>query len=174
MPIRDLAIANPPIRQASLNEEKGNRRAKRVNIQAEHARQSREKLEQLKDELIQNLCHELRMPLTFVLGYAHLLQDGMWGAINTEQSNALSIVITKTNELASLVEDIVSLGWINPKNLSIEIFSLVDLLEDAISAYDSDDISVCHRFEKSFRVGSDTVFADKGLIKQASLRQFNW
>ena len=66
-------------------------------------------LDKSKSELIQNISHELRTPLTFIKGYVELLQDGELGALLDEQKKAVDIVAGKSEVLATLVNDIISM-----------------------------------------------------------------
>ena len=66
-------------------------------------------LDKSKSELIQNISHELRTPLTFIKGYVELLQDGELGPLPEEPKKAVEIVANKTEVLAKLVDDIISM-----------------------------------------------------------------
>ena len=66
-------------------------------------------LDKSKSELIQNISHELRTPLTFIKGYVELLQDGELGPLPEEPQKAVEIVANKTEVLARLVDDIISM-----------------------------------------------------------------
>jgi signal transduction histidine kinase len=75
----------------------------------EHAFDELRHLDKSKSELIQNISHELRTPLTFIRGYVELLQDGELGALLDEQKEAVDIVAAKSEVLATLVNDIISM-----------------------------------------------------------------
>jgi signal transduction histidine kinase len=120
-----VAIAN-----ARLYEEAEDRAAKLAVAYRELQESDR-----LKDELVQNVSHELRTPLTFVKGYVDLLLDGEMGLINPDQQHALQIVGDKTAEITRLIDDIMSLQRIESTNLMLETFSMVNLVEEAISCH---------------------------------------
>jgi PAS domain S-box-containing protein len=61
-----------------------------------------------KDEFIQNVSHELRTPLISILGYGGLMAEGDLGEINAGQKDALDTMMRKAQQLAQIVEDIVS------------------------------------------------------------------
>ena len=75
----------------------------------EHAFDELRHLEKSKSELIQNISHELRTPVTFIRGYVELLQDGELGALQEEQKQAVDIVAAKTQVLSTLIDDIISM-----------------------------------------------------------------
>jgi signal transduction histidine kinase len=64
--------------------------------------------DRLKDDLVSNVSHELRSPLTYVVGYVDLLLSGDLGDLTPEQRDSLQIVASKTRMLTRLVSDILS------------------------------------------------------------------
>ncbi len=91
--------------------------------------------DRLKDELVQNVSHELRTPLTFVKGYVDLLTEGEMGELSPEQTDALNIVSTKTDEITRLIEDIITLQRIDAGNLQLEPTSMSDYLKTAVASH---------------------------------------
>jgi len=91
-----------------------------VKEHATHLEEAYAKLkevDQLKDELIQNVSHELRTPLTFVKGYVQLLLDEELGPLTEPQRRSLDVVARKTDHLARLVSDIVTLETVTRETL---------------------------------------------------------
>jgi PAS domain S-box-containing protein len=76
----------------------------------------------LKDELLQNLSHELQTPLTHILGYLRLMADETFGQLTSEQAHAVNLVLNKAHQLADLVKDIVMVQEtdIQPKTVHLE------------------------------------------------------
>jgi GAF domain-containing protein len=72
-----------------------------------------QEVDRLRDEMVQNVSHELRMPLTFVKGYVELLLAGDAGPLTDEQREHLEIVIEKTNTVTRLVSDIMFLQQVD-------------------------------------------------------------
>lgn len=56
--------------------------------------------------LLSDLAHQLRNPLTTVLGYLELVTDGSLGPLSAEQERVLSVVAAGMSRLAELVEDL--------------------------------------------------------------------
>jgi signal transduction histidine kinase len=63
----------------------------------------------IKDEFLANISHELRTPLTAVIGYISLMQDGLAGPINEEQQRTLEQVKESSDELLTLIGDLLEL-----------------------------------------------------------------
>jgi signal transduction histidine kinase len=91
-----------------------------------------QKVDQLKDELVQNVSHELRTPLTFIKGYIDLLLEGDMGQINEKQRMSLAIVSEKTNAITRLVSDIMFLQQIEHESLQLANVDLADLAYKAV------------------------------------------
>ncbi len=90
-------------------------------------------IDRLKDELVQNISHELRTPITFIKGYVSLLVDGELGELQPTQLNSLEIVANKTEQLIQLVGSILTLQTLTPDSLKKESISPVDLASGAIA-----------------------------------------
>lgn len=83
-------------------------------------------IDKMKSEFISIASHQLRTPLTAIKTYAHLLADGYTGALNQDQQDFLSEIITSAdtmNELISILLNVsrIELGKfkIEPKQVSL-------------------------------------------------------
>ncbi len=85
----------------------------------EQAYQELQKIDKLKDELVQNVSHELRTPLTFIKGYVELILETDMGPLTDGQREGLTIVADKTNALSRLVSDIIYLQQIERESLRL-------------------------------------------------------
>lgn len=92
----------------------------------------------IKDEFLSVMSHELRTPLNVVMGYTAMIKDGMLGEISSQQEKALEKVITRANDLLSMISSI--LDTVRLEAGMVEVgshkFSLVDFLEGLRSSYD--------------------------------------
>src|SRR5690606_4926271 len=73
----------------------------------------------LRDELVQNVSHELRSPLSLVRGYSGLMRDGELGPVTSEQVEALDMIERKAESISRLINDILSLETIRPETLTL-------------------------------------------------------
>lgn len=89
-------------------------------------------VDRLKDELVQNISHELRTPITFIKGYISLLLEGDLGELSQKQIDSLQIVNDKTEQLISLVNGILTLQILTTEVLRKEQVSPIHLAERAI------------------------------------------
>ncbi len=85
----------------------------------EAAYEQLQEADQIKDQLLQNLSHELRTPLTHILGYLRLMTDQAFGTMDQEQTEVIELVATKSQQMADIIEDIVSVQ--NPTGEKLEL-----------------------------------------------------
>lgn len=78
-----------------------------------------EELENARRELLANISHDLRTPLTMIKGYAEMVQEISW-ADDTKRADDLAVIIREADRLTGLVNDIVEYSaWHSGKQLSI-------------------------------------------------------
>ncbi|GAC1652976.1 MAG: hypothetical protein NVS9B1_01380 [Candidatus Dormibacteraceae bacterium] len=63
-------------------------------------------LSQTKSDFMNLAAHELRTPLSVISGYLSMLEDGTFGPPPAEWTRPVSVIRSKTAELAALVEDL--------------------------------------------------------------------
>ncbi len=91
------------------------------------------KVDRLKSELIANISHDLRTPLTLISGYAEMMRD--IPGENNEQN--LQIIIDETSRLSSLVSDVLDLSKMQSGSQSFDFtrFSLTETVREIIRRY---------------------------------------
>ena len=121
--------------------------------------------EKSKNELITNIAHDLRTPLTSIIGYLELLVNNK--TINEDEKNKfLKIAYDKSLKLEELIEDLFSLTKMNYGKLSLkpEKFDLVKLLDQLITElyplFERNSLS----YEFKTNVKSLTINADPKLL----------
>ncbi len=75
----------------------------------------------LKDEFLANMSHELRTPLNAILGMAEVLQEGIYGALNTQQLKSVHTIEESGRHLLSLINDILELAKIEAGKIKLDI-----------------------------------------------------
>src|SRR5882762_5903004 len=63
-------------------------------------------LDQLKDDFLQSLTHDLRSPMTAVRGYMQVLSEEMAGPLNAEQKKMLHIMENASTKLLHIVSNL--------------------------------------------------------------------
>ncbi len=69
-----------------------------------------QKANRLKSEFVANMSHELRTPLNAIIGFSELLHEEMIGPVPPEQKEYLRDIITSSNHLLQLINDILDLS----------------------------------------------------------------
>ncbi|MFN6562179.1 MAG: PAS domain S-box protein [Nostoc sp. ChiSLP01] len=98
------------------------------------AREEAERANRVKDEFLAIVSHELRSPLSPILGWSKLLQTRTLNQAKTDQ--ALSIITRNATLQAQLIEDLLDISKILRGKLSLN-FSLVDLASTILAAMET-------------------------------------
>lgn len=91
------------------------------------------KVDSLRRELIANISHDLRTPLTMITGYSEVMRD--IPGENTPQN--IQIVIDEANRLSQLVNDLLDISRLESNTATIEnsVFCLTDCIKDIFKRY---------------------------------------
>ncbi|MDU4477766.1 sensor histidine kinase [Clostridium sp.] len=126
-------------------------------IQAERA------AEKTKTDLITNVSHDLRTPLTSVMGYLGLVIDNRYKN-EEEMREYLNIAFSKAERLKLLIEDLFEYTKLNNDGISLSKSSvnlsefLSQLLEEFFPILDENNLTVYKKFEnEKLIVSMDTL-----------------
>lgn len=91
------------------------------------------RVDRMQKELLANISHDLRTPLTMISGYAEVMRD-IPGEMTAEN---MQIVIDETARLTSLVNDVLDLSRITSGNVQLrpKRFSLTALVSETMRRY---------------------------------------
>ena len=89
-----------------------------------------------KSEFLANMSHELRTPLNAVLGYAELIQDGIYGEVPAKMQDVLERIQQNGRHLLGLINDVLDLSKIEAGQLTLSPvdYSMRELVLDVVSA----------------------------------------
>lgn len=128
------------------------------------------KNEGLQKELIANISHDLRTPLTMIKGYSEVMRD--IPGENTPEN--IQAIIDETERLSSLVNDLLDLSKIESgtREFAPEPFDLTDAVESVITRYDKMKSAQGYNIE-FLHDGDATVIADRTMILQVIYNLIN-
>jgi signal transduction histidine kinase len=94
-----------------------------------------EAADRLKSDFIKHVSYELRTPLNTILGFSEHLATGTPGSLNDQQREYVDAIVSGSNTLKSLVNDILDLALVESGALRLELerIDLYDVLEEVAS-----------------------------------------
>lgn len=129
-----------------------------------------EKSWESKCQLFSRMNHELRTPLNAVLGFGKILEADLEGHLTNGQKENLEQITKSSNELWSVVRNIIELSNIENKELhvSLEKFDVVPLIKNLVKIMqplaDKTGVSIFNRLDIHKEI---LILADSRLLSQA-------
>lgn len=80
-----------------------------------------EAADRLKSQFVANVSYELRTPLTSIIGFAEMLDQGYFGSLNERQIDYVHSILTSSNRLMVLINDMLDLAVIEAGALVLDI-----------------------------------------------------
>ncbi|HEX6158793.1 MAG TPA: ATP-binding protein [Thermoanaerobaculia bacterium] len=142
--------------------------ARRAALAVDNARLYRNAQEanRAKDEFLANLSHELRTPMTAILGWAHLLQVA---DLDREQVSLGLQTIRQSGEAqAKLIDDLLDVSRIVTGKLHLNpvAVDLAVILQNAVAAIRPAAEAKRHRLEVDIGIDRATVLGDASRLQQ--------
>ena len=102
----------------------------------EKAIQDRMKSERLKTELITNVSHDIKTPLTSIINYVDLIKQE--NIQNEKVKEYIEILDNKSQRLKKLIEDLVEASKVSTGNvkLNLEKINIVELINQAVGEFE--------------------------------------
>ena len=126
--------------------------------------------DRLQKELIANISHDLRTPLTMIVGYSEVMRD--IPGENTPEN--VQVIIDETERLSLLVNDLLDLSKLQAGSRvpTLEILDLTDLIEATMLRYEKLTERDGYRIE--FEADADVkVKADRTMLLQVIYNLIN-
>jgi len=143
------------------------------------------KVDQLRSIFLASMSHELKTPLTSILGFTKMMLKNRDGELNKEQEKQLKIILNSANHLHELINDAIDVNKIEADKLEIKLskFNLVEELSNLIETFnipienkelelliDAPDLLIIHDDKKrivqilSNLIGNAIKFTERGHI----------
>ncbi|MCC7436691.1 HAMP domain-containing histidine kinase [Candidatus Nomurabacteria bacterium] len=91
-----------------------------ITKQLEAANEKLKSLDKLKTEFLSLASHQLRSPLTAIKGYASMLSEGDFGALEDKQAEAVKRIYASAQGLVNVVEDLLNVSKIEQGGMKYE------------------------------------------------------
>jgi signal transduction histidine kinase len=87
-----------------------------------------------KSDFLANMNHELRAPLSSVIGFSEVLRDQLVGPLNDKQTEYVAHILNGGHHLLSLINDILDLAKVESGKMDLDLdrFPLKELVEGAL------------------------------------------
>ena len=93
-------------------------------------------LDRLKDDFVATVSHDLRTPLTSMMGFLEMIREGEAGELNDEQKRFLAIVYRSSERLQRLVGDLLFVARLDANGLQLQFGEarLDEIVRDAVES----------------------------------------
>lgn len=100
------------------------------------ARNEIRKVSDLRKDLIANVSHDLRTPLTMVKAYAEMIRD-LSGDNPVKRAEHIQVIIDEADRLSNLVNNLLELSKLESGNIELNVtrFSITQKLRDCMTRY---------------------------------------
>ncbi len=102
----------------------------RKNAELEEANTRLVELDRVKVNFLGTMSHELKTPLTSILGYAEMLSENIGGELTSEQREFVQVIYDRSNQLLGMITSLIELarldqGRLRTQHNSVDIGALV-------------------------------------------------
>lgn len=131
-----------------------------------HTTKELSKTDELRRDLVANVSHDLRTPLTIIKSYAEMIRD-ISGEKPAKRQEHIGVIIDESDRLANLVNDLLDLSKMEAGTAELQItaFDLAKTTEDILDRFRIYSENEGYRFEVQFDSGC-TVKADQHKMEQ--------
>lgn len=127
--------------------------------------------DRIKDELITNLSHELKNPLSAIIGISESLTKGVSGQLPENVIYNLNLIKESAGKLTGLINDILDLSLLKHENITLDIeeVDLYNAINSTISllssTYQDKDLAIINKVPRY----NSCVYADRRRLYQILL-----
>jgi signal transduction histidine kinase len=91
--------------------------ATRIASQLEELRQ----VDQMKDQVLGILSHELRTPINAIMGFSSVMADGLAGELNPDQTKYIGKILDSSDALLGLVNDLLDMSRVQAGKFALDV-----------------------------------------------------
>lgn len=95
------------------------------------------RLDNLKDDFVNNVSHELRTPLTIIRESINQIADGLFGQVNEKQNKYLNKSLANVDRLSNIINDLLDISTIEKGKLKLykENVDMIELVEEVVANF---------------------------------------
>jgi two-component system, sensor histidine kinase and response regulator len=87
----------------------------------EESLRKQKELEKVRDDLMKMIVHDLKTPLTSIIGAMEMMIDGDFGPLTTSQRSALGDAESRAEDLLGLIEDLLEVARLEESRLALNL-----------------------------------------------------
>jgi two-component system sensor histidine kinase/response regulator len=87
----------------------------------EESLRKQKELEKVRDDLMKMIVHDLKTPLTSIIGAMEMMIDGDFGPLTTNQRSALGDAESRAEDLLGLIEDLLEVARLEESRLALNL-----------------------------------------------------
>ena len=127
------------------------------------------RLDNMRKEFVADVSHELKTPITSIMGYSETLLDGEYD--KETETRFLNVILEEAQRMARLVSDLLTLSRLDNNRAGKEksTFDLGDLVKEAQDKLKIELSKKNHKLESFVTSNVPPVFADKDGIERVFL-----
>lgn len=127
------------------------------------------KLDNMRKEFVADVSHELKTPITSIMGYADTLLEGEYDDVT--QNKFLNVIASEARRMAKLVTDLLSLSRYDSNKIKIEKteFDLGELVKKCQEKLEIEISKKHHKVDNLVTANVPKVYADKSGIERVIL-----
>ncbi len=139
-----------------------------------YAKEQLSKTDELRRELMANVSHDLKTPLTMIKAYSEMIRDISYKNKDKREEH-LNIIIEEVDRLNLLVNDILDLSSMqsNITKLNKEEFDLIELINNILNRYKIYTITENYIFNFETNNNKVLIYADKKKMEQVIYNLIN-
>jgi signal transduction histidine kinase len=133
------------------------------------------KLDKIKSNFLSVTSHELRTPMSVIKGYIQMMLKGNLGTISNEQKKALEIVLRNSNQLDTLIQDILDISRLESGTMKFipERTNVKNMLEQTIETMQSIADTKNIKISISLEENTPDLIIDQERVKQVIVNLLN-
>ncbi len=145
--------------------------SKQAEIELRNSKEAAEAGSRAKSEFLANMSHELRTPLHAILGLSQLLEQELFGCLNTKQKEYVTCIHSSGEHLLALINDILDLSKVEAgkEELMPEVLDVQELCNYCLNLVR--DRAVAKKLQLSSQIDpqASVCVADERKIQQMLL-----
>jgi len=129
----------------------------------EESLRKQKELEKVRDDLMKMIVHDLKTPLTSIIGAMEMMIDGDFGPLTGNQRNALGDAESRAEDLLGLIEDLLEVARLEETRLTL---NLRPIAPAALLAEVKHEWDIRFQQERATADDAPVIEADHALLKR--------